>query len=590
MASLFDLIEVQYDKLNTQVNTYLSNTYNRASILLSSASPYGQILDILKKFFQNSILYGKQASININIEETTDPTVIKSIARISGHNSTRSISAKGTLKFKLKPGISITDKIKGGYISINNNTLIKNLTNNLNYTIKLGADNQIFQITPNCEFYVSVVQGKYDAQTYTGDGTIDQSLQVSIPRNNYIDNFDFTVKYNGIELIQRDHMFDMLPGEFACYTKTGFNGGLDIYFGNTNFGFIPQPSSILNISYLLTNGTAGNIVNNDSVSFKFIDIVTDGQGNDINMEETFDISIETDINFASDGETTTFTKNIIPYVSRNFVLATANQFIYHLKRLNVFSIVMAYNVQTINTQLLNSLVNPYTTSLNRIVNSGVTLEELNQIFGTTNITDNTIFLYLVPRIDQFISGDINYFNIPLDALYLSNDEKTKTINYLQQLAILSMTTTIQIIQPNISRYVMNVHIRNFSDINQDNIRQSIITLASNYFVNNTRHDRIVKADIISQIVDNVIGVDSVDIDFVSEENENYYLSNPGTNNVIGLDPMQGDILIDTDRIVVVRGGFKDRNGLRYKETVSTTELGAINIYFDGVTQRNINKS
>ena len=57
----------------------------------------------------------------------------------------------------------------------------------------------------------------------------------------------------------------------------------------------------------------------------------------------FDIFVETDIKFASDGESVEYTKSVIPYVSRNFVLATPAQFIYHLKKLNMFSKVNAFN-------------------------------------------------------------------------------------------------------------------------------------------------------------------------------------------------------------------------------------------------------
>jgi hypothetical protein len=55
--------------------------------------------------------------------------MIYNIARISGHNPSRSISAKGTLKFKLKQGINIYDKVAGGQVTIYDNSSIKNKSN-----------------------------------------------------------------------------------------------------------------------------------------------------------------------------------------------------------------------------------------------------------------------------------------------------------------------------------------------------------------------------------------------------------------------------------------------------------------------------
>ena len=107
----------------------------------------------------------------------------------------------------------------------------------------------------------------------------------------------------------RDSLYDMLPGEISCYTRTGFNGGLDVYFGTANFGFIPAIGSIIQVKYLLTTGTAGNILNPVANDWTFIDDVSDMGGNILDMTTLFDITTYVDINFSSDGENQRFHKS-----------------------------------------------------------------------------------------------------------------------------------------------------------------------------------------------------------------------------------------------------------------------------------------
>jgi hypothetical protein len=269
--------------------------------------------------------------------------MILNAARISGHNPTRAMSAKGTLKFKLKQGINITQKVSGSAVTIYDDTTIKNKTNTLFYTLKVGTDKNIYTLTSGCQFFVNVVQGKYETQKFTGDNTKNQSISVIVENNQIIDNFDFQVFVNGVNMTIRDHLYDMLEDENACFTRTGFNGGLDVYFGSGVNGIVPTLGSVIEVKYLLTDGIIGNILNSKVDDFEFVDDIYDSDGGVVTAVDLFDIYIENDITFASDGESLAYTKSVVPYVSRNFVLATPQQYIYHLKKLNFFSKVTAFN-------------------------------------------------------------------------------------------------------------------------------------------------------------------------------------------------------------------------------------------------------
>jgi hypothetical protein len=494
---VFNFIELNYTNLTNQITNWLSSVYDKSSILFNAASPFGQILEVTKEFFLQNILYLKNFVRQLDIDQANTRRAINNIARISGHNSSRAISAKGTLKFKLKQGINIDTMVSGGQVTIYDNTTLKNKSNSLYYALKVGSDKNIYSLTPGCQFFVNIVQGKYDEQTFTGDGTPSQSFQVTVANNASIDNFDFQVILNGNNLQIKDHLYDMLENELACYTRTGFNGGLDVYFGNGKNGIIPPIGSVIQVKYLLNNGLQGNILNNKVNDFTFVDDIYDSDGNILQASQLFDLFVETNINFASDGENINYTKSVVPYVSRNFVLATPPQFIYHLKKLNMFSKVNAFN--TLDMIKID-------------IDSDGSLDQINI---------NEMYLYLIPRITDYFSTNINYFNVPFDAFYLDDEEKQRILTYLKIQGIISITSVIKIIDPIIKRFAVNIFIRRYDDVSEENIREQTINILSTYFSNYSRYDRVIKADLITQLK-SIDGVDSVNLEFVGKDNEDYH--------------------------------------------------------------------
>jgi hypothetical protein len=81
---------------------------------------------------------------------------------------------------------------------------------------------------------------------------------------------------------------------------------------------------------------------------------------------------------------------------------------------------------------------------------------------------------------------------------------------------ISIGTVLEIIQPKITRYIMNIYIRKYKGYLKDSIKLDIITRVSDYLSSLDRDDRIVKSDII-RILEYVEGVDSVNISFVSKK-------------------------------------------------------------------------
>jgi hypothetical protein len=558
---------ISFTNIKSEIERFLKEEYNKANILFTAASPYGQILLVLENLHQLSLLYLKNAINQFDLSQvnSNNERVIRNAAIYAGHNPGRGISATGTLKFVLKSSADIEADIPGARITLSNKANLKNKTNGLDYSLNLGTDVITHKITPNYQFFVPIIQGKWQSKIYTGDGTALQTFSVKEIGRKDVENFNVQVLVNGDFWPTKNHIFEMLPGEMACVVRTGFDGGIDIVFGNEGFGSIPTIGSIIEVRYLITDGQLGNIFRRTSNDFKFIDDMLSADGQAINVDKVFNIEIYTDINFGADKESLLFTKNILPISSNNFVLALPQQYAYAIKRLGVFSHVNAYE------------------------------------------KSGTIFIVATPNIRLFKNQNADYFSIDMAAFILDNYEKSKIDKYLRTGGNIQLTRKYKVVSPVISYYVMNIFVISYSDVTDDSVNTQILNKISEYFLDLSRIDRVPKLDIIREL-STITDIHSVDIQFVSKKNEDYHNENmviaankvnkyassfntdistatlvPGYNpySVQGLDPVLGDIIFEPNEIPVIRGGFYDRNGVYYSDSVDGNGLRSVNIIKKG---------
>ena len=91
--------------------------------------------------------------------------------------------------------------------------------------------------------------------------------------------------------------------EKSCIVKTGINGGVDIYFGNSDYGYIPTFGEVITIEYISSSGFSGNIQeSSSSVILEFQDSATDSFGGELDLNEIFDISVSKKIIMGADAE------------------------------------------------------------------------------------------------------------------------------------------------------------------------------------------------------------------------------------------------------------------------------------------------
>ena len=615
--------EITFNRIYQKVINNLKKTYNKAGSVFTLASPSGHILQTLTQLFQTNMLYlqNVQNSFDLSADSIIDDKQMRTLAKIGQYNPSRSSSAFGSIKLMEQGGVNINEEIKGSSITFTNYMNLKNIKNNLNYTLDLGQDKLTFSLLNNNAIILNVIQGEWKTDLkFTGTGEINQSFTVPAPKTGDIDNYKFKIYVNS-ELWQvKKHKFDLLPNEKACVVYTSFTGGIDIIFGNNNEGLVPNIGDIIEVHYLETVGTAGNLIDTQINDFQLLDYPIDEYGNEINISSIFDVDIYEEISFGSNGDTTESLKQILPYASSNFLLARPEQYKFFLERLNIFSTIDVYTSERSNNNLINEiykLIKTNTDLLNKVNNDDNT-SSLKQIINNnlqeiiylrklllTNGGDGLINILLIPDITTYynIGNDTNYFTINEELFKITEIDKKRVLNYLSNEGIQVITNEVNIVDTVIKKYLINITVRIYDDVRETNVINEIIDTVSDYFIYQMRRDRIPPSDII-RLLDTLHSIDSVDVEFISKDNEDYHkeflikatrfklqnkrepedteiIMSDGKpyvrNKTIGLDPILGDILIDKNEIPIIRGGFTDRYNNKYNVMPGDGGYSSINI-------------
>jgi hypothetical protein len=284
---------ISFSGIKDEIERFLRNEHNKAGILFSPASPYGQILSVIENLHSMSILYLKNAinQFDLSTPNSNNRRIIRTAALLAGHNPGRSISATGTLRLSLKSNVDVNEDVPGGRITFNNKALLRNKTNSLDYSLQLGTETVTHLVTPGYTFFLPIIQGQWKSRTFTGTGFPLQTIEVTEVGQKDIENFNVEVIVDGDLWIIKKHIWEMIPDEKACVVRTGFNGGIDIVFGNGAFGAIPELTSTIEVNYLTSDGRRGNIFRRTRDDFNFVDDIIDGFGETIDIDRFFNVDI-----------------------------------------------------------------------------------------------------------------------------------------------------------------------------------------------------------------------------------------------------------------------------------------------------------
>ena len=536
---------------------FLQRTYNQSRNVFTVASAWGQILFVLENLSQLILYFIEDSITELNIQEATRNYSVKSLARIAGYDPVRGMSAQGevSVAWNLKE-----DDAGGGAVILSNNPKLQNIQNGLPYTLILNSPSIKVPLSRGRAFNFKIVQGAFSSSTFTGTGLALQSFNLPSKAGAYIDQFYVNVFINGNPWKKYESLYD-IPFEGEGYlVKSGISEGIDIYFGNSNFGKIPQAGSIITVEYLQTSGFSGNLQSNSDVTltYRFLDSGTDLFGNDVNLNNYISVTGLLDPSFGADPEPIELTRIVAPKTSRSFVFANAENYEIFLQKLNIFSQIQAFS--TFDDEYLDD--------------------------------DNVVYIFLVPDVTISMTSNQDYFDIPQSQFLLTLSQKLSLLNLIEDSGRMIATTVVKILDAEIKRFVGSVSMSIFEGYDPEVLKDKVRERISEYMLNLKRRDRIPKSDIIA-LIEGIDGVDSVSFYFIGEENERYHetvdnLSNSSSaqlNRQVGFDEY-GDIIIGRGELILLRGGWSDRYGITYEEGIVTGKASALNISVTGVNPRN----
>ena len=561
MNELLKKISVLFTQIYGDARTYFSNAYAQSNAVFGPSSAYGQLLTAIAAFTQRVFFYIEDSITELNIYTATRRSSVYGLARLAGHNPTRAVGATGDVELTFT-GEAI--QAANNQVVIPNFTTIQCINNGLFYTLLAPREEIRMTIGQRNSVRVKMVQGKMETQVFTGTGESLQTFNAFVKNNNNIDNYYVNVYVNGEEYTVYDSFYDMPMNAAGCLVRTSLNNGIDVIFGNTQYGKIPAAGSTITIQYLVTDGAYGNIIDfTDKAKFRFIDQVFDAVGNTVDVNNGINISLASRMVLGTFPEPIELTKIIAPKASRSFVLARPENYVYFLQKLNYFSIVDAFDT-----------------------------------FGDDYLDDdNVVYVYLVPEIKKRLKTNENYFTVNIEKFTLFDDEVKRIRDYVQESGSMLVTSEMRILRPSIKRYTLNISLVVFDNVSIDLIKTEIVTKLNEYLLSFVRRDRIPQSDIVA-ILEGVSGVDSVNVKFLCEENERIkaewlqkLVTAPNTPEPadIGLDS-QGDIIIGKGELPLIRGGWYDRYGNYYNDTIDFAVPCSVNIEIkDVLTQSIYNK-
>jgi hypothetical protein len=535
------------DKNKAKISDLLSETfdliqarYGMSEQLFTVASVWGQIIFVLDNLSQFILFFIEDSITELNINTATRESSIYGLATLAGHNPTRSISAKGEIVTKWN-GKGIED-IGGGAVLIPNNSQVKCVNNGKTYLLKLGQEYVRLNLDGTSMLSASIVEGITNTNQYTGTGRKLQSYNISARGTSGIENFEVAVRVNGNTWKKYDSLYDIPRNARGYMVKSSLVSGIDIFFGTEDFGFPPPVGSIIEVDYLDSSGAEGNLLLDDSSQalFTFDSDGTDIFGKSVTLNEVLQVNCTIAPQLGASQEPIDLTRLIAPKTSRSFVLANPTNYITFFEKFGQFSIIEAFT--TFDDQYLDD--------------------------------DNIIYLILVPDIQLTLKSNETYFDIPLSRFKLTNAQRDRIYQLLDESGQKIVTTVVKILDPVLSKYVVNIALTIFEGNDPDTIKSQITSTLSDYFLNIRRRDKIPRSDLIAAI-EAINGVDSVSLYFVGESNEEAKMQSPNSPD-IGFDEF-GDIIMGKDEIVVISGGWEDRNGIYYDYGAGMNTLSSVNI-------------
>jgi hypothetical protein len=500
--------------------------------MFNYTTSYGQVIIVLHNLTQWNFTYIKDSLKQVNFATANRETTLRGLTELQGHTALRGHAASGEISISLKKDAKL-NLIKGSQIFVPNYLQLKCQNNGLPYIIDIGKDYTILDLNSKAPVNFRILQGELEVQTFKGDGTDLQTVFVQSGPQKLIDDEFVVVQSNSKVFNKHISLYDAYYKEPMCMIKNSISGdGIKVVFGRTLNHTVPLNGEEISVNYLVTKGKAGNINNITGLKFTFVDSALDTLGEEINLNEYFDIKTTVTPDFGADGEGMDLTRVIAPNISRNFIIHDKKSIEYFFKKMNYFSVVKVFEDQD----------------------------------GFSNMFD----VLLLPRAADRMNLTEDYFNADISKFFLSKEEKLRILQSIQDRGIKSMNINLNLIDPKAKYCGVTIYMDVFetyknkpTDLNR--VKGEIRKLLNDFLLQNDRINKIPQSDLTRILDGQVDECDTVKVIFHTEYKEN-------------IDEL-GNISLGDKEIAIMRGGFIDYNGISIQDSFDPDgeAMGSVNI-------------
>ena len=539
---LFSLVQTKYYQFENTVKNYLSKTLSGYNTSYGNNTIFGQLMNVTGSVVQNMMMYIEDAMVEQNKYTAQRKKSIYGLAALSGYNPSLGKAAAVQLSISYTP-----TNAKNLNIIINNHEVLTCTQNGLTYNLILPQEAIIMSMDKdNSSRYIYAVQGKFEKQSFISTGGKYYTQNINFLGNLDVDYME--VKVNNKKWEYSDSFYDMSPNGEQWTYKISPISGIDIVFGNGVHGKALKDGDKIEVTYLIHDGESGNLDINLDTYFLFENLLKDINNNEVDGNGVFNVTFATHdaVTSGSNSESIDQVRRMIGLNSRSLVLADPKNYKMFLNRFSFCGYNRTWSEK--GSMIVNSII--------------------------------------IKNYKLLLNNNKTYFDLTEKDFVLSDMQKNSIKNCIENTGNQLAGVVYNIFDPVLYKYAMYVHVTPKS-INYDKgyVESKIRNLVAEFFSDIQSDIFIPKSDIIQLLKNNVSELDSVEVYFLSEKNEQAILNQqyikttykfdpslgmynkiqetiyvyPGENPNLGLDK-HGNIYLESDeQFPVLMGGWKYLN-------------------------------
>lgn len=507
---IFSMIQMQYDKFDKAVRDYVSNMLNNFSYKYTNSSIFGQLINVVGSAIQNILSYIEDSITEQNIYTATRKRSIYNLASLSGYQPSLGTTTTCTIAMSFMPNNN-----QGSDVVIKNRTSLSCEQNGSTYNIILPQEAII--LSPrmdNTTKYLTIAEGKFESQTFHATGGELYTINVPFQGDCDLDYLEVVVNNDIWE--RRESLYDMDPESHQYMVRVSLKKGIDIIFGNGQYGKALENEDNIKVTYLLHNGENGNLTNGDNTNFTFIDSIYDTLGNEIDGNTILSLVLcdKDNVNSGTNSEDIETVRNMIGLNSRSLVLADPKNYKQYLNRFSFCGYNRTWSEP--GSLIINSLI---------LANFKI------------KMTDG-----------------LDYFKLKEEDFFLSEQQKQSIISHINKTGQQLAGAVFNVFNPEVVKYAMYVYVK-LKDTTYDTsyISNQIRKLIGGFFADIKSDIFIPKSDIVHLLKENIDAIDGVNIYFISDRNEQALKNHYYVNKTYNYDPSRGTYDIKEETIYLYDG-------------------------------------